>query len=80
MPATTRWGCIPINRTLLKLEFVGAKPPPEEIAALEVALQRLFFAQHSGVMHLNAWRLADCFPDATLEDLRQQQIAAWDVL
>ena len=79
MPATTPWECIPINPTLLKLEFVGASPSPEEIAALQVALHR-FFAQHNGLEHLNAWRVAERFPDATPEDLRLQQIAAWDVL
>ena len=71
-----RWECIPINRMLLKLEFIGAKPSQEEIAALEVVLQRLFFTQGNGVVNLNPWRLAERFPDAALEDLRRSQSAA----
>jgi len=63
----------------LKLEFAGAKPSAEEIAALHVALQRLFFSQRNGAVHVNAWRLAMRYPDATLEDLRHQIVTRWDV-
>ena len=75
-----RWACIPINPTHLKLEFIGSEPTPEEVAALEVALQRLFSRQRSGAERVNGWRLSGRFPDATLEDLRQQTLAKWDVL
>ena len=75
-----QWACIPINPTHLKLEFIGSKPPPEEVAALEVALRRLFLTQRSGAVGFNAWRLAARFPEATLEDLRRQTLAKWDVL
>ncbi len=64
----------------LKVEFVGAQPSPEEIAALEIALQRLFFSQRDGQAGISPWRLAARFPEATLEDLRRQGDAPWDVL
>ena len=79
MPATTRWECIRKNRTPLKLEFVGSQPSEDEVAALYLALQRLLLSQRNGAASMNAWRLMMRFADATLEDLRRQTIARWDV-
>ena len=63
----------------LTLEFIGAQPDDDEIAALQAALQRLFLAQRNGGARMSPWRLATRYTDATLEDLRRHAVARWDV-